>query len=162
VPDGLAAASNRAHGRAVWAAPAAVSDAHDPGASGNRACIETHEGVHLLPMTLVCLRVAAVVAVAVVVSAGTVYAASVASASTGGSTLPGLHIRLTAPPPSRKAKTQTCQAGSRQRAATAARTALVGDTHKAAVVACEEPPRSELLVPLPLKHAMTNALADDG
>jgi hypothetical protein len=108
-------------------------------------------------MTMSRLRVAAAIAVTVVVSP-----VAAASASSGGSTLPGLHIKLTGPTLSKKSKTQTCQAGSRQRASTTARSALVGDTHKAAVVACEEPPRSEILIPLPLKRAMTNAFADEG
>jgi hypothetical protein len=108
-------------------------------------------------MTMSRLRVAAAIAVTAVVTP-----AAAASASSGGSTLPGLHIKLTAPTLAKKSKTQTCQAGSRQRTSTTAKSALVGDTHKAAVVACEQPPRSELLVPLPLKRAMTNALADEG
>jgi len=107
------------------------------------------------------LRVAAAVVVTVVVLP-VASPLTPASASSGGSGLPGLHIGLSAPAGSRKSKTQTCQAGSRQRRSTAPRSTLVGDTHKAAVVACEEPPRSELLLPLPLKHAMTSVFADEG
>jgi hypothetical protein len=55
------------------------------------------------------------------------------------------------------AKTHTCQAGDTREKAKA-HSAIVGSARKTAVVACEQPPRSELLGP-GLKQAATNALA---
>ena len=55
------------------------------------------------------------------------------------------------------AKTHTCQAGDTKEKAQA-HSAVVGSARKTAVVACEQPPRSELLGP-GLKQAAANALA---
>lgn len=58
-------------------------------------------------------------------------------------------------------KTQTCQAGTRERK-TKSRSALIGDTHKAAVVACEQPPKSEPLLPTTLERPVSVALSTVG
>jgi hypothetical protein len=55
------------------------------------------------------------------------------------------------------AKTHTCQAGDTKEKARS-HSALVGTARKTAVVACEQPPRSELLGS-GLKQAAANALA---
>jgi len=54
-------------------------------------------------------------------------------------------------------KTHTCQAGDTKEK-TKAHSAIVGSAKKTAVVACEQPPRSELLGP-GLKQAASNVLA---
>jgi hypothetical protein len=55
------------------------------------------------------------------------------------------------------AKTHTCQAGH-TRESVRAHSTIVGTARKTAVVACEQPPRSELLGPA-LKQAAANVLA---
>ena len=55
------------------------------------------------------------------------------------------------------ARTHTCQAGDTREKAKA-HSAIVGSARKTAVVACEQPPRSELLGS-GLKQAAANALA---
>jgi hypothetical protein len=55
------------------------------------------------------------------------------------------------------ARTHTCQAGNTREKAKA-HSAIVGSARKTAVVACEQPPRSELLGS-GLKQAAANALA---
>jgi hypothetical protein len=57
--------------------------------------------------------------------------------------------------------TRTCQAGTRQRKTTS-KTALIGDTHRVATVACEQPPRSEPLFAPTLEHSVSVALAAAG
>jgi hypothetical protein len=54
-------------------------------------------------------------------------------------------------------KTHTCQAGHTKEAA-GARSTIVGTARKTAVVACEQPPRSQLLGPA-LRHAAASVLA---
>jgi len=58
------------------------------------------------------------------------------------------------------AKTHTCQAGDTKEKMKA-RSVVVGSAKKTAVVACEQPPRSELLGP-GLKQAAANVLATLG
>jgi hypothetical protein len=58
------------------------------------------------------------------------------------------------------AKTHTCQAGD-TREKGKSHSAIVGSARKTAVVACEQPPRSELLGP-GLKQAAANVLAGLG
>ena len=55
------------------------------------------------------------------------------------------------------AKTHTCQAGH-TRESVRAHSTIVGTARKTAVVACEQPPRSQLLGPA-LKQAAANVLA---
>jgi hypothetical protein len=56
-----------------------------------------------------------------------------------------------------EAKTHTCQAGD-TKGKTKAHSAVVGTTRKTAVVACEQPPRSQVLGP-GLKQSAANVLA---
>jgi len=58
------------------------------------------------------------------------------------------------------AKTHTCQAGDTKEK-TKARSAIVGSAKKTAVVACEQPPRSQAIGP-GLKQAAANVLATLG
>jgi hypothetical protein len=75
----------------------------------------------------------------------------------------GITAKLTAPGVSSvaagkaTAKTHTCQAGDTKEKAKS-HSAIVGSARKTAVVACEQPPRSEL-VGSGLKQAAANALA---
>jgi hypothetical protein len=70
------------------------------------------------------------------------------AATTHGTTLPALHLKLPLTLGSAKtttgAKNRTCQAQSNERKGLAKRTAVIGDPRRIAVVACEQPPRSEL------------------
>jgi hypothetical protein len=59
----------------------------------------------------------------------------------------------------RTSKNQTCQAQNRK---STAKAALLGNAHKFAVVACEQPPRSQLVTPTMLKQATASALATLG
>ena len=59
------------------------------------------------------------------------------------------------------ARNHTCQAGDYRKTTT--HTVMIGNMRKTvAVVACEQPPRSEIIVPQGLKNAVTGALAEDG
>ena len=58
-------------------------------------------------------------------------------------------------------RTHTCQAGSGKGNSTA-KSRLIGDGRKPAVVACEQPPKSELLTSGQLKQAAANAVAAIG
>jgi hypothetical protein len=71
----------------------------------------------------------------------------------------GIPAKLDAPGVSAKssAKTHTCQAGDTKEKVKS-HSAIVGNARKTPVVACEQPPRSELLGP-GLKQAAANALA---
>ena len=71
----------------------------------------------------------------------------------------GITAKLDAPGVSAKssAKTHTCQAGDTKEKVKS-HSAVIGSARKTAVVACEQPPRSELLGP-GLKQAAANALA---
>jgi hypothetical protein len=75
----------------------------------------------------------------------------------------GISVKLSAPGVTTAvagrstAKTHTCQAGDTKEKAKA-HSAIVGGARKTAVVACEQPPRSELLGQ-GLKQAAANALA---
>jgi hypothetical protein len=88
-----------------------------------------------------------------------------AAAPAGALTSEGIPAKLVAPKPaavaaaksSSSAKTHTCQAGDTKEKAKA-RTTIVGSAKKTAVVACEQPPRSQL-IGAGLKHAAANALA---
>jgi len=88
-----------------------------------------------------------------------VLGASPAAAAFGSRSTAILPLKLTANGIPRGSKTHTCQAGGSDRAATASRSAVIGTAHKTAVVACEQPPRSQLLDPQALDHAAANALA---
>ena len=88
-----------------------------------------------------------------------------ATAPAGALTGEGITAKLVAPKnaaitagkSSSTAKTHTCQAGdTRQKAR--ARTTIVGDAKKTAVVACEQPPRSQL-IGAGLRQAAANAMA---
>jgi hypothetical protein len=107
-------------------------------------------------MTVMRLRVAAAIAVSVVVSP--VAAASASSVATS----PSLHLRLPLQLTLAKARgtrSGTCQA-TRSDGRTAAKTALVGDDRRRiGIVACEQPPRSQLTLPPALNHAVTSAIA---
>jgi hypothetical protein len=88
-----------------------------------------------------------------------------AAAPAGALTSEGIPAKLVAPKAaavttgksSSTAKTHTCQAGDTKQKAKAG-TTIVGGAKKTAVVACEQPPRSELLG-AGLKQAAANALA---
>jgi hypothetical protein len=86
-----------------------------------------------------------------------------AVASAGALSGEGITVKLTAPGVSAvatgktTAKTHTCQAGDTKEKAKS-HSAIVGGARKTAVVACEQPPRSEL-VGSGLKQAAANALA---
>jgi hypothetical protein len=54
--------------------------------------------------------------------------------------------------------TQTCQVQRRDRKAKSPKLAVVGDARSYAVVACEQPPRSQVITPT-LKQATASALA---
>src|SRR5579863_402221 len=62
----------------------------------------------------------------------------------------------------KSSKTHTCQAGSRRRRVSSERSALIGSSRQTAVVACEQPPRSQLLLPQTLSRAVASALAAIG
>lgn len=100
-------------------------------------------------------RVVVVLALLVAVSP----ASGVAS---GGTTVPGLHLKISLPAMTGNSKTQTCQAGTRQRKRIRSRSVLVGDAHKVAVVACEQPPKADLLTPQTLAHSVSGAFATEG
>ena len=88
-----------------------------------------------------------------------------AAAPAGALTGEGITAKLVAPKAaaiaagksSSTAKTHTCQAGDTKEKAKA-RTTIVGGAKKTAVVACEQPPRSDVIGP-GLKQATANALA---
>jgi len=90
-------------------------------------------------------------------------AALAAVASAGALSSEGITVKLSAPgistPAAGKstARTHTCQAGDTKEKAKA-HSAIVGSARKTAVVACEQPPRSELLGK-GLAQAAANALA---
>jgi hypothetical protein len=90
-------------------------------------------------------------------------AALAAVAPAGALSGEGINVKLNAPDVSTvsagrsTAKTHTCQAGDTKEKAKS-HSAIVGSAKKTAVVACEQPPRSELLGP-GLKQAAANALA---
>jgi hypothetical protein len=86
-----------------------------------------------------------------------------AVAPAGALSSEGITVKLNAPGISTvaagksSARTHTCQAGDTKEKAKA-HSAIVGSARKTAVVACEQPPRSELLG-RGLKQAAANALA---
>jgi hypothetical protein len=90
-------------------------------------------------------------------------AALAAVAPAGALSGEGITVKLTVPTVSTAAaakstaRTHTCQAGDTKEKAKA-HSAIVGSARKTAVVACEQPPRSELLGS-GLKQAAANALA---
>ena len=86
-------------------------------------------------------------------------AALAAVAPAGALSSEGITAKLDAPGVSAKssARTHTCQAGDTKEKVKS-HSAIVGGARKTAVVACEQPPRSELLGP-GLKQAAANALA---
>jgi hypothetical protein len=77
--------------------------------------------------------------------------------------VPALHLRLPLTLSSAKtatgAKNRTCQAQSSQRKGLPNRTAIIGDPRRIAIVACEQPPRSEPFRPSSLE---TSAVAAEG
>lgn len=75
-------------------------------------------------------------------------AASPAAAITGGSSLP-------AQLPLAKDKSRSCQAGKKA----AAKAGLLGGKHRFAVVACEQPPKSNLITAGAITKATAAALA---
>jgi hypothetical protein len=85
------------------------------------------------------------------------------AAPAGALSSEGITVKLNAPgistPTTAKstARTHTCQAGDTKEK-TKAHSAIVGSARKSAVVACEQPPRSELLGK-GLAQAAANALA---
>jgi hypothetical protein len=102
------------------------------------------------------LRLAAAAAVAVLASSAPALGAAPAKA-------PQLHVDLTiAAVGTRQSTPQTCQAGTRRPAKTGTRSTLIGDAHKLAVVACEQPPKSGPVLDDPLAHAVSGALATLG
>jgi hypothetical protein len=62
---------------------------------------------------------------------------------------------------SKKSATHTCQAGSNKREPAPAKSTVIGSPRKYAVVACEQPPKSEV-VTSGLKQASIAALATIG
>jgi hypothetical protein len=68
-----------------------------------------------------------------------------------------LSISVTVDGAKSDAKTHTCQAG-RSHVSAGARSTIVGNARKTAVVACEQPPRSEIVTPT-LKQAAAAATA---
>jgi hypothetical protein len=103
-------------------------------------------------MSLLRLRVALA---AVCVLAGTT--ATLAS----GTAAPSVQLALKGLSGSSRAKNGTCQAGDTRKATK--HTIITGDGRKTiTVVACEQPPRSELVLPSTLKSAVSTALATEG
>ena len=90
-------------------------------------------------------------------------AALAAAAPAGALSGEGITTTLTAPGLSTvaagktEAKTHTCQAGDTKQKVKA-HSAVIGSARKTAVVACEQPPRSELIGP-GLKQAAANVVA---
>ena len=97
-------------------------------------------------------------------TAALLVAAAPAAALTGGGISSALHsgravtISVTG---SRGSSNQTCQAEKRGRTSNTT-PALLGNARKIAVVACEQPPRSEIVTPSMLKQATASALATLG
>jgi hypothetical protein len=58
-------------------------------------------------------------------------------------------------------KNQTCQAQNQDRKALPSKLSLIGNAHKFAVVACEQPPRSQFVAPTVIKQ-VANELATIG
>lgn len=63
---------------------------------------------------------------------------------------------------SKAAKTQTCQVQNRSRKGAPSTRTMIGNARAYPVVACEQPPRSELLTPSTLKQVVTNAIVTIG
>lgn len=70
----------------------------------------------------------------------------------------GRPIQLTTLATAGKDKSQTCQAGKSKRT----KTGLIGTKQRFAVVACEQPPRSEFVTPSAVAKATAAALATLG
>lgn len=83
--------------------------------------------------------------------------AAPAGAFSGAGVTTTLTSSLTSVDAAKTARTHTCQAGDTKEKAKA-HSALVGTARKTAVVACEQPPRSQLLGP-GLKQSAANVLS---
>lgn len=88
-------------------------------------------------------------------------AASPAAAASRGATLTELPLTLL-PSLSHTANTRTCQANGRSRPTSDRHSVVIADAHRLAIVACEQPPRSELIVPKGLGQETTSALISVG
>jgi hypothetical protein len=95
-------------------------------------------------------------AVLATVMAALAVAAPAAAVNIGKEVSGALHVGSLAQVKTGQDKTQTCQAGTRSGKQ---RSTVVGNTRRPDVVACEQPPRSNLLTPDSVAKATAAALA---